>query len=257
MSNIGAEPDPTSVIRVYCKNIQRVKGSYMELNSHASFVVYSDRQCAVAVWHGRFAKKRDRKIAIFLGEQTKNEMKGTLSFTDEATGDEESRKLFLSLLWLTEKEYSSSKLEDDRIKSISNSPKVLYKIHESKMKKYVVQKIDSVKCASDGTVSKFIFDQINSPVGIFAVVVDNQWDLWIGENVGANEETVARYIATDLATTRNRILEFQSGLVLFAESIRVVRQGYERAVFRGNFEDHTRLGYRLLRRVDVRCNHYC
>ena len=73
-------------------------------------------------------------------------------------------------------------------------------------------------------------------------------DLWIGESVTFQEASIARYIITELAASRPMPTAHHKGRqglesVVYAQSLRIVRQGYERAVFQAHFEPHPKLGH--------------
>ena len=80
-------------------------------------------------------------------------------------------------------------------------------------------------------------------------------DLWIGELVTFQEASIARHIITELAASRAP--KSQQGLesVIYAQSLRIVRQGYERALFQAHFEAHPKLGYMHKAQVSLKKLH--
>jgi hypothetical protein len=67
-------PETASLVRVYAGVAQRVKPCYLELNTHASFVLYSDRHARSCVWQGQAPNPRDCEHAEILAKELRREM---------------------------------------------------------------------------------------------------------------------------------------------------------------------------------------
>lgn len=246
-------PDPTTVVRILNATIQRVKGCYSQLNSSACFVVYSDRQNSVVVWHGNDCIRSDRNIAESIGRETRREMNalGTIDVIEEDSSTPENRERLLkllSLLWMSEEDYNSERLRILRSGSISNSPKVLHSIQRIKGGKYSMQKVTTVSPDEYGIVPKISLEGLCTSVAMFVLFVDGQWDLWLGESISPGEEEVAKSMikslqSSQVSSTRSQGLD----AVVFGEQIRIVRQYFERAVFCAQFESNWHLGKSIVR----------
>ena len=83
---------------------------------------------------------------------------------------------------------------------------------------------------------------------MFVLVANYQVDLWVGENVSSESMAEGRNVVEEMMLEKSRsslgsrlderdmnILGGNTGQVYFGESLRVYRQGYERACFRVKF----------------------
>jgi hypothetical protein len=224
----------------------------MQLNSHASFLVLSDRQARVTIWHGSKSAKHDQVIAEELGLNMVHEIPGgggrlhLVEDRNERQGKaSKSLQIMLSSLWLTEQEYFSERLMTAREKPVSNSPRTMHiilKVGDGYgLKKMAVADVDA-----NGHVPKLSFEKVDNPLMMVVVEYGNQWDLWIGVQVTKFEIRNAQAVVKTLSSNRD-VAEPASSSVLFGEKIRVIKQGCERAVFRNNFSDGWRMGHRLIK----------
>lgn len=245
------DPDPTSVVRIFNGTTQRVKGCFSQLNSHASFVLYADRQNVCIVWYGKLSIDKDRFIARELGEETRREMAtiGDVFFIDERIEDRKHISPLLSLLWVTENDYFSERKKAARLDTIFNSPKFLYKI-EREGGHYSLRKTGSFfPNEQDNSVPKFPQDaKLFTSFGMVILCVADQWDLWIGEKVGADEKAIAKSMIKSIASEHATLDPTILGGVVFGEVIRIAKQRFERAIYRSHFQDDWEMGSKIVKR---------
>jgi hypothetical protein len=173
---------------------------------------------------------------------------GSVDIVDEKRENKDALAKLLSLLWLSDEDYFSDRLQSMRSQRISNSTKVLHTIKKLPGGKYVLQKSFSVIPEESGTVPRISIDKLYNSTGMFVLFVDNQWDLWLGEAVSSGEEQVAKSMIKSLPPSQEPAVRLDDlDAVVFGEQIRVIRQGYERSIFSSHFESDWRLGENVVR----------
>jgi hypothetical protein len=246
------DPDPTSILRIYKRTIERVKGTYSQLNSNASFLIVADRQNKVVVWHGNRASSDDCSLAEEIGISMGAEMPSGNCGVDVITENKEnpsSLQAMLSLLWITEDQYYSNAFVTLRSNSIFNHPKTLYRLRFNSDGSVTLVKVSVNEVNEDGSVNQFVFDnQLFSSTNIIVLNVAKQWDVWIGSQLSRDHiqngiESVKHFASQANNNSDIRLDGLES--VVFVERIRVVKEGYERAIFRYHFQESEKLGMKI------------
>lgn len=248
-------PDPTSIFRIFKRTIQRVKCSFISLNSYASFIIFSDRLDKLVIWIGKHSDTHDKTMARRLGKELRREMpnNGPVFLCVEENEHSEALSHLLSLLWMSDEEYRKEAI--NRVNPhISNAPKILSILERIRGSggQYKLRNVCTViPDSTTGEVPRIPWPRFTSTQMAVLLVAD-QYDLWIGEDIVEAEVKFATQMVSSLATDKKSegmasLAQEKLDLVLFGQNMRVVKHTYERCIFRAHFDAWAYFGISKIR----------
>ena len=258
----------STTYRIYKTTIQRFPSLITTLNSHACYIIDSDKKNKRYLWIGKLCNDNDKQMSISIyNEMNKeplykhnnndNKEKMTYIIYDDINSPDLIG--LLSLLCGNEEEYNKHYNARLQPYIILNSYKTLYYIDSSNNNNnnIILRKMDSVSPNSSGHVPKLVFPLVSSS-SIIVLLVGNQYDIWIGSNISKHDEDAAieLLINTNKDNSNNdsnsssnssssSSNDDNSIIHHSGNNIKKIREGYERIPFRSNFEPNIKLGYKF------------
>lgn len=240
----------SNTYRIYKNTIQRIPSSITSLNSNACYIVDSNKKNRRYIWIGRLAKEDDKFLSMDIYEKMCKEPRPKRYHTKDKEktdyiifDNQDSPELIglLSLLCGTEDEYN--KHHNARLQPIiNNSYKTLYFI-EKNNSTFSIRKLVGVSPNANGSVPKLVFPSTPSSTSMIGLLVGDQWDLWIGEE--NSHEDIDNAITTLINSGKDNRDTENNDESYHRHNIKKIREGYERAPFRENFEPNIKFGYKF------------
>jgi hypothetical protein len=223
---------------VYLATSQRVPLQLNQLNSAAAYLLICDADNRVMIWLGSNCPDTDIIFAKEMGlEIFRRDMRNYDATEIEDIiweGREAERPALLKILLAEcgtdEGTYRGKRTIAERKNEIENQPLCMSIMEKMPLGTFELLEIGYATPNEAGTIRRIPF----SPIELDTIVltsVDNQWDIWIARGNSPEDEEAAMKYVINCAVSRAGCTE-----AVARNSIRVMRQGYERVTYRRYFK---------------------
>lgn len=230
--------DPSCLYRVYLATSQRVPLQLSQLNSAAAYLLICDADNRVMIWLGSNCPDTDIIFAKEMGlEIFRRDMRNYDATEIEDIiweGREAERPALLKILLAEcgtdEGTYRGKRTIAERKNEIENQPLCMSIMEKMPLGTFELLEIGYATPNEAGSIRRIPFSPIELDT-IILTSVDNQWDIWIARGNSPEDEEAAMKYVINCAVSRAGCTE-----AVARNSIRVMRQGYERVTYRRYFK---------------------